>query len=158
MRFLNRLRRTWLGWFKMPADTSSSDSDHIRNEERDSAQLARYLFQSNHVAGGLVTHKAFMPPPDLELSTYNVDGLSSPEIWALGDTVKTESGRPTLQGRAQIAVANVIAAELRALKAAPPPRHVVVVGWGAPTDKAIHKAKAQKLAALAVYHAYGSTT
>jgi hypothetical protein len=104
----------------------------------------------------VVTANAFMPPPDLELSTYNIDDLSPESIWHIGEEVRAESGKERLLGRADLSVKSVIELEMKALKDEPPPRHVVLLGWGDPTEKARHKAKAQQLAVVSVFHPSGS--
>ena|SRR5438132_4761866 len=150
MRFLNQFLRICRAWFR----TRVRLFFWKRPNEHPDAQVARFLFQSNHASGSHPTHKAFMPPADLQLSVYNVDHLGGLEIWKLSDQVRIESTRPNVYGRAQLSISSIIEAGLRAIKAPPPPRHVVVIGWDA--NKARHKAVAQKLAAAATYYPYGS--
>ena len=91
-----------------------------------------------------------MPPPDLELSTYNIDDLEDAEIWVLGDRVRTEQGKDSLYGRADLMAERVYASGLRPVRDDVPPRHVVILGW---PEKALHKAKAQLLAAASEFRA-----
>lgn len=152
MRFLERLLKILPGWFKPSAKDSASTP-----VEDPTVTFARYLFQSNQVRGGIVTHRAFMPPPDLQLSMFNVFGLLSNAIWDLGEKVRSERGQPKLIGRADLGVPAILPTGLWIVKDEPPHRHVVLVGWD-PVDKAKRKAKAQQLAARAVYHPNGSNT
>src|SRR5947207_667695 len=75
--------------------------------------LARYLFQSNqfHTGRNEALFQAFMPPPDLQLSTFHINGLAEPEILQIGRSVLTETTRPTakLYGRADLKIEYVIA-------------------------------------------------
>lgn len=153
MRFLERLLRILPGWFKPPAKDSAST-----RVEDPTVTVARYIFQSNQVRGGIVTHRAFMPPQDLRLSVFNIVELLSSAIWQLGEKVRSErQGQPTLIGRADLGVSAILSTGLQAEKDEPPQRHVVLVGWD-PVDKAKRKAKAQVLAARAVFHPNGSST
>ena len=101
---------------------------------------------------------AFMPPPDRELSTFNVDGLTDTQIWPLGEAVRLERAVERMYGRAELPVSAVLAQDLKAIRDDNPPRHVIVVGW--PTDpdpaveKARHKLKALELARLARFIDY----
>ena len=121
------------------------------------ATLARYLFQSKQFKNGRGTYQAFMPPPDLELSTFVIDGLLSADIWSIGRTVLERSGasRGRLYGRADIKVAHVTSVGLTAVRDDDPERHVKVIGWDqspdADTAKAAWKMKALELAAESVF-------
>lgn len=116
-----------------------------RRDESPSATLARYILERSRISAGTVNHRAFMPPQDLELSTFNIDRLSVDEIWSIGDRVGAEqaSGK-TVLGRADLLAKSVYDVDLRPVRDDRPPRHVVIVGW---PEKAHHKAKAQLLAA-----------
>jgi hypothetical protein len=46
-----------------------------------------------------------MPPPDLQLSTFNVDDLASEEIWTIGDASRLEQRKEELYGREQGSIA-----------------------------------------------------
>jgi len=89
-----------------------------------------------------------MPPPDLELSTYNTDGLVDAEIWEIGERVRHEQKKENLYGRAELVAQSVYDIGLRAIRDDEPMRHVVIVGW---PDKPQHKAKAQLLAAASTF-------
>jgi hypothetical protein len=111
--------------------------------------LSRYILdESSRISGGKANHRAFLPPPDLELSTYNIDGLVEPEIWEIGESVRTEQGKEHLYGRADLAAKSVYDAERRPVRDDRPFRHVVIVGW---PEKPHQKAKAQVLAAASTY-------
>ncbi len=90
-----------------------------------------------------------MPPPDLELSTFNVDDLNTDQIWGIGDALRSSIAKENLYGRADLLARDVYQVNLRALRDDEPARHVVVVGW--PEDKAQQKNKAQQLAAASAY-------
>ena len=90
-----------------------------------------------------------MPPPDLELSTFNVDGIDAPQIWKLGRDVLDASPNTSLYGRADLSVSVVHKQKLRAIRDDEPPRHVVIIGWPTMPDladqKSRHKAIAMEL-------------
>jgi hypothetical protein len=46
-------------------------------QEPGEAKLSRFILETktSKVSGGRANHRAFMPPPDLELSIYNIDDL-----------------------------------------------------------------------------------
>jgi hypothetical protein len=118
-------------------------------EELFTAKLSRFILQSNKISGDRPNHRAFMPPPDLELSTFNIDDLSDRDIWRIGDAVRAEQHKENLYGRADLLAKSVYDVKLRAVRDDRPPRHVVVVGW--PDDKAQQKNRAQLLAAASSY-------
>jgi hypothetical protein len=121
-----------------------------RLDESPSARLARYILESSRISSGKVNHRAFMPPPDLELSTYNIDGLGIEEIWTIGERVRMEQASDkTLYGRADLLAKAAYDAGLRPVRDDRPPRHVAIVGWQ--PDKAHQKARAQLLAAASTY-------
>jgi hypothetical protein len=89
-----------------------------------------------------------LPPPDLELSTYNIDDLVDSEIWEIGERVRAEQAKDRLYGRADLVAKSVYDAELRPMRDDQRFRHVIIVGW---PDKPQQKAKAQLLAAASSY-------
>lgn len=102
------------------------------------------MFQRGQISNGTINHRAFLPPNDLKLSTFNVDELDAESIWMLGSTIARESrGEPIAKGELWTQV--VIDQQLRALRDDQPPRHVNVVNW--PDSKARQKIIAQHLAA-----------
>lgn len=127
--------------------STTSDAE-FRLLEDPSARLCRYILESSRISGGVANHRAFLPPPDLELSTFNIDGLDSGQIWAIGDNVRAEQAKERLYGRADLSAKAVYDASLRPVRDNHPPRHVVILGW---PDKAEHKSKAQLLAAASTY-------
>jgi hypothetical protein len=111
--------------------------------------LSRFLMQSKHFkkTGTLVTADAFMPPLDLELSTFLTTGLPDEEVWKLGLLVLEERRSSKLYGRADIDVGVVLAAKLKARFDNEPPRHVSVIGWPSYSEgKDFIKSQAQQLA------------
>lgn len=100
------------------------------------------------MSGGKVNHRAFLPPPDLELSTYNTDDLADAEIWQIGDRIRAEQKKDQLHGRADLLAAKVYQIGLRPVRDDQPFRHVVIVDW---PEKPQHKARAQLLAAASTY-------
>ena len=109
-----------------------------------SARLSRFLTQSNHFGGGTVKHRAFMPPPDLQLSVYDTTGLENVDIWTLAD--HNIPGRP-MYGRGDISAATVEAEGLRVHRDDTPPRHANITDW--PAEKDAQKEIALALAAAA---------
>jgi hypothetical protein len=120
-----------------------------RIEEPAAAKLSRFILESSKISGSRVNHRAFMPPPDLELSTFNIDDLTPEGVWQLGDGVRVEQAKQALYGRADLLAQHVYEAKLRPVRDDQPARHVVIVGW--PDDKAQQKNKAQLLAAAAAF-------
>jgi len=144
MRFLNRFW-TALRAFLTPKGKPVS----VGIEEPVTAKLSRFILESSKISAGRANLRAFMPPPDLELSTYNIDDLSHQEIWQIGDAVRVEQQKETLYGRADLLAKNIYDVNLRAVRDDQPARHVIVVGW--PDDKAQQKNRAQLLAAASSY-------
>lgn len=144
MKFLSRFLATCRAFW-----TPTAEVVREKAAEEPSALLARYILESNRITGGGANHRAFMPPPDFELSTFNIDNLDSQEIWAIGETVRAEQKKASLYGRADLQAKSVYDADLRPVRDDKPPRHVVIVAW--PTDKAQIKNRAQLLAAASTY-------
>lgn len=144
MRFLRRFCSILRG-----SPTPQADGQlPARRDENPSATLSRYILESSRISGGKANHRAFLPPPDLELSTYNIDDLIESEIWEIGERVRAEQAKDRLYGRADLVAKNVYDAELRPIRDDQPFRHVVIVGW---PEKPQQKAKAQLLAAASSY-------
>jgi len=90
-----------------------------------------------------------MPPPDLELSTAHINGLSEEQIVQIGRGVLRGTTRQgaKLYGRAEIRVEDLRAQKLKAFRDDDPmERHTFVSGW---PDKSGFKSLAQELAAKA---------
>jgi hypothetical protein len=79
MSFLSRYFSTWLAWLRTPR----AESVPPIREETPEATLSRYILDRSRLSGGRVNHRAFMPPPDLQLSTFSIDGLQEAEVWSL---------------------------------------------------------------------------
>lgn len=113
--------------------------------------LGRFLTQHNHFS--LTRHevkfKAFMPPPDLKLSVFRIDGLYVREIWDLGNSVISQiDQKRRFYGIADIKVAIF---ERESLAIDPdniPERHANIIGW--PEDQEKQLSIAQILAAEAI--------
>ncbi len=144
MKFLSRFLTIYRAFLTGTAEPTSA-----RVDEPPAARLARFVFASNRITGGSVNLRAFMPPPDLELSTYNTDALTPDEIWRIGEAVRLEQENATLYGRADLSAKSVYDVGLRPVRDDRPARHVAIVGW--PEDKASQKNKAQLLAAASSY-------
>ena len=117
--------------------------------------LSRFAFTRRWVsrASGRFRLKtvAFMPRSahgrPLELSVFDVDGLSDAEIWEHVRLHALPPGR-NIHGRADATVGAVSAmGPLRAEVDEPPPRHMNVVGW--PKERDEQLALAQRLASAA---------
>jgi len=144
MKFLSRFLTTCRAFWTPTAEAVPKTA-----EEAPSARLSRFILARNRISGRSVNHRAFMPPPDSQLSTFNIDDLASPEIWAIGESVLLEQPIGTLYGRADLQAKSVYDNGLRPLRDDEPPRHVVIVDW--PADKAQIKNKAQRLAEASTY-------
>jgi hypothetical protein len=113
--------------------------------------LGRYLTEKKHfsILKNEVKFKAFMPPPNLRLSIYNINGLSLEEIWDIGEKNVVSAMTPprSLYGVAEIQAGVVFRQGLAVQADNIPPRHANVIGW--PPEEAGQMAIAQELAASA---------
>jgi hypothetical protein len=111
--------------------------------------LARFCYVERYYSKSHMRFAAFMPPPDLRLSMFVVDGMNDAEIHAHGVTWATQPGPPPLPPKAfgKIGVEAILKQKLSVHRDNDPPRHAVVVGW--PTEKSEWKLIAQELAAAA---------
>lgn len=82
---------------------------------------------------------AFLPK-DLKLSVFQTDGLTSDQIWILGEKYIT----PSIYGRAEIAHVAVSEIGLKVEPDNKPQRHANITGW--PVQKSEQKLYALKLA------------
>jgi hypothetical protein len=89
----------------------------------------------------------FMPPSDLRLSIFVVDGFSEADIHAHGVKYATRPGPPVRQPEAfgEFLMKAVAQQNLRVDRDDNPPRHAQVIGW--PTEKSQQKLIALQLAA-----------
>jgi hypothetical protein len=119
----------------------------IRAEE----SLGRYLTESGHIIRqkNEVKYKAFMPPRNLHLSVYRIDGLRLDEIWDIGQNkvIKTMPQPRKLYGVADIKARVVEEAQLTIVPDKTPSLHANIVGW--PEAQAAQLSIAQELAAEA---------
>jgi hypothetical protein len=86
----------------------------------------------------------------LELSVFRIDGLKTPEIWALAHEHVVRPGR-NVHGRADLTARQIATTRppLRLALDESPPRHGNVIDW--PRDKDEQLALAQELAARATH-------
>jgi len=112
--------------------------------------LGRYLTQKNHFSrrDNAVRTLAFMPPPNLRLSVFRIDGLKLEEVWIIGqrEVIDVLPQPKTLYGVADIKASKVREFDLEIEPSNTPPRHADICGW---PEKAKHKSVAQQLAAEA---------
>lgn len=91
---------------------------------------------------------AFIPHPYPALSVTRHIGLTTEEIWQIGQTV-ADTRPATLYGRADVQVLHARRQSLRIVPTPEPKNHANVTGW--PMDKPAQKIIAQELAAVANY-------
>ena len=90
---------------------------------------------------------AFLPPLNLRLSVFRIDGLTLEEAWGIGQANVVPSPGQDLHGFADIKASAVYQSNLDVEPDNRPPRHADVVGW--PEEKSERKLIAQELAARA---------
>lgn len=108
--------------------------------------LARFLTHRTQFSrqNKRVRTVAFMPPADLRLSVFRVEGLDNNKIWQIGEKkVVSQSGK-TLYGRAEIRAQLVEKTGLSIDPDNNPPRHANIIGW--PLEKNEQKLIALELA------------
>lgn len=109
--------------------------------------VTRYLmFSKWYRADQTIKHEAFIPPEDLEFSVTRLLEATEFELWAIGASVATESGR-SLHGRADLSVQRFVGQHLRVLADAleANPNHAKAIDW--PSNKAQQIIVAKALAA-----------
>lgn len=113
--------------------------------------LGRYLPEESYFSRSknAVKPKAFMPPSDLKLSVFRIDGLSLKQIWEIGEqqVIQAMPQTKVLYGLANIKVAKVNEVSLSIDPDNRPMRHANIIGW--PANKARRQSIAQELAAEA---------
>ncbi len=113
--------------------------------------LARYLNQKSGYFStdrNSVLPRAFMPPTNLRLSVFRIDGLKLDEVWEIGqkEVIDVLPQSKTLYGMADIKASKVREFALEIEPSNTPPRHADICGW---PEKAKRKSVAQQLAAEA---------
>ncbi len=113
--------------------------------------LARYLNEKRGYFStdrNSVLPRAFMPPPNLRLSVFRIDGLKLDEVWEIGQkkVIDVLPQPKTLYGMADIKASKVREFGLEIEPSNTPPRHADICAW---PEKAEHKSIAQQLAAEA---------
>jgi len=91
-----------------------------------------------------VKQAAFLPPPDLKLSVFDIMHLSELHIWAIGKKYVCEPQGKTLYGRGQFPVSTAVGVGLKVEVDNTPPRHANLYGW--PQEKSEQKIVALQLA------------
>ena len=113
--------------------------------------LARYLSEKKgyfSTSRNSVLPRAFMPPLNLRLSVFRIDGLKLDEVWEIGqrEVIDVLPEPKTLYGMADIRASKVREFDLEIEPSNIPPRHADICGW---PEKAKRKSVAQQLAAEA---------
>ena len=113
--------------------------------------LARYLNEKSGYFStdrNSVLPRAFMPPPNLRLSVFRIDGLELDKVWEIGQkrVIDVLPQPKTLYGMADIKALKVRKFDLEIEPTNTHPRHADICGW---PEKAKHKSVAQQLAAEA---------
>ena len=95
--------------------------------------LGRYLPEKSYFSTlkNSVLPKAFMPPSDLRLSVFRIDGLKLEEIWEIGQTevINVMTQPKILHGMAKIKVSKVREQKLEIDPDNDPIRHANIIGW-----------------------------
>jgi hypothetical protein len=110
-------------------------------------RISRYIYHKS--AFSVSQHKpkpsAFLPPPDLKMSSVFVDGLAEHAIWDIGDVLGQLRTRPeSVVARADFD-ASILPGEKLTIEfdAEPHPRHINICGW--PPQKDAQKSIALSL-------------
>jgi hypothetical protein len=95
-------------------------------------RLSRFLFGDRHYSSTkrLVKPGAFDPSPYRELSVGHTTGLTTAEVWSLGEVVRIHTRLPKLYARADIDAAHVVERKLKAIRDDEGyERHTNILGW-----------------------------
>ena len=108
--------------------------------------LGRYLPETSYFSASKnsVRPKAFMPPPNLRLSVFRIDGLQLEEVWEIGqrEVIEAMLTPKILYGVADIKVAKVRENDLEVDPDNNPSLgHANIIGW--PQNKEKQKIIAQ---------------
>ncbi len=114
--------------------------------------LGRYLTGRSYFSpnNNAVKPEAFIPPADLKLSVFRIEGLPLEAIWDIGQKEVINAGLQsrTLYGIADIKVLKVQERNLIVDPDNKPIRHANIIGWPeGPENKARRLSIAQQLAA-----------
>ena len=127
------------------------------NYQTDIGSLTRFIFSERHysVESNRVKHGAFLPlinheTSTLEVSVFQILGLSDEQIWSIGDTEVAQPSKRTLRARGDLTMATIDRNQLRIAADAPPSRHSNIIGW--PEEKSKQKLIAIELANTASLH------
>lgn len=116
--------------------------------------ISRYIFEKTHFrSDNSVKHNAFMPPKDkLEVSVYRIKGLSTDEIWQIGNEYVAQQRGKDLLGRADILAEHAYRHGLDIKPDTHPhPRHANISGFPAGNNEKV-RMLALELAACASFH------
>lgn len=130
MSFLSRLWTTLVAYFRAAISPKSSWGD----------LLNRFLTHKKQFSTTRVKHGAFLPPKNLRLSVFFIEGLSGEQIWSLAERCVAAQ----IYGRAELTIAAVSEIGLKVDLDNNPPRHGNIIGW--PAQKSAQKLYALKLA------------
>lgn len=125
---------------------STANSTYCSPDISPRENISRYIFNKRHYNQQNVKQAAFIPPRNLALSIYRVDGLTSDQIWAIGEEyVVPKRGLPIL-ARADLNVEDIKSSSQVSInpKPTPHPRHADIIGW--PSEKSEQKLIASELA------------
>lgn len=114
--------------------------------------LARYIFSRGcfSPANNRVKYNAFLPAPYLKTSVFRISGLTSDEIWHIGDSKVAPRREKPLLARADISAKVVLSNGLEIEPDNNPPRHANIYKW--PSEKSKQKLIAIELADKAELH------
>jgi len=122
---------------------------HPLNAVSDEECLARFILFYKWVRNDqTVRPDAFIPHPYPNLSVIRHTGLSTDELWQVGQCI-ADSRSLTLYGRADIQALEVKKRSLCIQPTSTPKNHANIIGW--PVNKPAQKMIAQELAAVASF-------
>ena len=135
------------------ANLARAESPSTNNHPKSATPslLARFCYHQSHYSKteNCLLSAAFMPPKDLRLSPFAVDGLKDAEIHAHGVKWATRRGPPPKPPKA-FGKLQMIAIEKQKRfqfeRDEPPPLHAVLTGW--PMEKSEQMLLAEKLAEI----------
>jgi hypothetical protein len=97
----------------------------------DNERLARFVMVENYIrTDRTVRFEAFRPYKYVELSVSRHRDLQEDELWALGEAVALEIGKPLL-GRADVLASDARQVGLDVKPDEPPHNHANITGWAA---------------------------
>lgn len=135
---------------------SRNKSDRLENPViLPNHEVARFLVSKRHFSAKnqKVKKGAFLPPPNGGLSVFWTHGISSNEIWVIGEKVIVDQSGRSLHGKADVMVSKILDCEGLFVKLDNnPSRHATVEGW--PKDKSKQMKYALEIAKAAKFEPY----